>query len=73
MANDKQWLRDYEVEEKTNGRISAAWLRKDRVSKQVFPFHRVGRMCLYDLAEINQVIESSRVGGKRAPKQAAKV
>lgn len=62
----KRWLLDYEVEAATEKRISASWLRKDRVGPQIFPFHRVGRQCFYDLAEINGVIERSRVGGKAA-------
>jgi len=38
-------------------------LRKDRIKNQIFPFHRVGRNCFYDLAEIDAAIEASRFGG----------
>jgi hypothetical protein len=66
QQTEKRWLLDYEVEKATNKRISASWLRKDRLGDQFFPFHRVGRLCFYDLAEINAVIERSRHGGKAA-------
>lgn len=59
----KRWQLDYEVENDTGGRITASRLRKDRIGKQIFPFHRVGRNCYYDLAEIDAVIEASRFGG----------
>lgn len=61
-----RWLRDYEVEQRSGGRITASWLRKDRVGKQIFPYHRVGRLCLYDMPEVDAVIEKSRFGGKAA-------
>jgi hypothetical protein len=61
-----EWLLDYQVEERTGGRISASRLRKDRVGKQLFPFHRVGASCFYSLDEINDVIARARVGGKAA-------
>ena len=60
----KQWLLDREVEAETQGRISASRLRKDRLGAQLFPFHRVGRSCYYDLREINEVIAGSRFGGR---------
>jgi hypothetical protein len=59
-----RWKLDYEIEAATDKRISASWLRKDRVGPQIFPFHRVGRLCFYDLDEIDAVIEGSRHGGK---------
>ena len=61
--NEKRWLLDREIEEKTEGRISASRLRKDRLAAQIFPFHRVGKSVFYDLAEINELIENSRFGG----------
>jgi hypothetical protein len=65
MANqsNKRWLLDREIEEITEGRISASRLRKDRLAAQLFPFHRIGRSVYYDIAEINAVIEGSRFGG----------
>jgi hypothetical protein len=48
------------------GRISKSWLRKDRVGKQIFPFYRVGRLCFYDLDEIEAVFQKNRFGGKAA-------
>jgi hypothetical protein len=66
MEKKDPWLRDYEVEAATKGRISASWLRKDRASKQIFPFHRVGRMCFYRLTDIEAVFLKNRQGGKAA-------
>jgi hypothetical protein len=59
-------LRDHEFEHATDGRISKSWLRKDRVGKQIFPFYRVGRLCFYDLDEIEAVFQKNRFGGKAA-------
>lgn len=59
----KTWLLDREVEAATLGRISASRLRKDRLGAQLFPFHRIGRSCYYDLSEINELIAGSRFGG----------
>lgn len=61
-----RWLLDREVEEATCGRITASRLRKDRLTRQLFPFHRVGRNVYYDLAEIDAIIEAARFGGKAA-------
>ena len=63
-ATEQRWLLDYQVEEKTGGRITASRLRKDRTAKQLFPFHKIGRNCYYDLTEIDARIEKARVGGK---------
>lgn len=63
---EKRWLLDREIEEQTEGRITASRLRKDRLNKQYFPFHRIGRSVYYDLAEINTIIEGARFGGKAA-------
>jgi hypothetical protein len=60
-----RWLRDHEVQD-ARPEISASRLRKDRRGAQLFPFHRVGRDCLYDLAEIDAIIEKNRFGGKAA-------
>ena len=67
----KRWKLDYEVEEATDGRITASRLRKDRIKHQLFPFHRVGRNCFYDLAEIDALIEASRFGGNVSGKNRA--
>jgi hypothetical protein len=66
----KRWVRDYEVEAATGGVLTKSRLQKDRLGKQLFPFHRVGRDCFYDLDEVNEVIVASRCGGK-VRKQAA--
>lgn len=65
MSNqsEKRWLLDREIEQHTEGRITASRLRKDRLNRQHFPFHRIGRSVYYDLSEINAVIENSRFGG----------
>ncbi len=65
MANRSanRWQFDYEIEQRTGGRITASRLRKDRLTKQLFPFHRVGRNVYYDIAEIDAVIEGARFGG----------
>ena len=60
---EEPWLLDREVEQSTDGRITASRLRKDRIGQQIFPFHRVGRNCYYRLSEIHAVIEASRFGG----------
>ena len=62
--SEKQWLLDREIEEITEGRISKSRLRKDRLAAQIFPFHRIGKSCFYDIDEINELIEASRFGGK---------
>jgi hypothetical protein len=59
-----QLLRDYEVEKELDGKISVSFLRKDRAGRQLFPFHRIGRSCLYDLNEVFAAIDAARVGGK---------
>lgn len=69
--SDKRWQLDYEIEKHTAGRITASRLRKDRLSKKLFPFHRIGRSVYYDLAEINAVIEGSRYGGNVTPAKRA--
>ena len=63
----QRWLRDYEVERATNGRVRANSLRKDRLTKQMYPYHRLGRLFLYSLEEIDAVIEANRFGGKTPP------
>jgi hypothetical protein len=68
----KRWYLDHEIEQETEGRISASRLRKDRLAAQIFPFHRIGKSCFYDLDEINELIEKSRFGGNVAGKQAPK-
>jgi len=60
---EKRWQLDYEIEQHTEGRITASRLRKDRLKNQLFPFHRIGRSVYYDITEINAVIEGSRFGG----------
>ena len=52
--------------------VGVPFLRADRVGKQLIPFHRVGRSCLYDPTEAIDAIRALRVGGKRpAPTKAA--
>lgn len=70
VSGARRWLLDREVELATGGRITTARLRKDRAGGQIFPFHRVGRSVYYDLAEINEVIEAARCGGKKQRGQA---
>ena len=60
---EKRWHLDREIEDLTEKRITASRLRKDRLGKQIFPFHRIGRSVYYDLAEIDALIEGSRFGG----------
>ena len=62
----KRWLRDYEVEDETDGALSASFLRKDRLGRQLIPFHRIGKSVFYDLDEVNAAIEKSRFGGRAA-------
>jgi hypothetical protein len=73
MSQDikSRWKLDYEVEEATDGRLTAARLRKDRRQKQLIPFHRLGRTVYYDLAEIDAAIEACRFGGNLKKKRAA--
>ena len=35
----KRWLLDYEIEQATSGRLTKSRLRKDRIGKQLIPFH----------------------------------
>lgn len=51
--------------------VSVQFLRHDRVGKQLIPFHRLGRTCLYDPNEVIEAIRALRVGGKPSRKQAA--
>jgi hypothetical protein len=37
-------------------------LQKDRLFRRGFPFYKVGRSVLYDLAEIERIIARGRVG-----------
>lgn len=65
MENKKsRWLRDYEVEAASGGRFTKNQLRNDRLGAQHYPFHRLGRLVYYDLAEIDATIEAARFGGK---------
>lgn len=73
QGEEKRWLLDREIEEKTEGRISASRLRKVRLAAQLFPFHRIGRSVYYDLGEINAVIEGSRFGGNASKAAKRKV
>lgn len=59
-----RWHPDTEIAQRTP--LSLSWLRKDRAGRQLIPFHRIGRKCLYDLDEVTQAIEQARVGGTGA-------
>jgi len=74
MAEEKlgRWLRDYEVEIASGGRFKKSTLRKDRITAQFFPFHRVGKTVLYDLAELDATVERARFGGKAGSNSRAK-
>jgi hypothetical protein len=65
-TQSKPFLLDHKVETATSKLITASRLQKDRIGKQIFPFHRVGRNCYYSLDEIYGVIERSKCGGKAA-------
>jgi hypothetical protein len=60
-----QLLRDYEIAKALDNKISVSFLRKDRATRQLFPYHRVGRSCLYQLDEVLAALEAMRVGGKK--------
>jgi hypothetical protein len=66
VQTQKRWLLDREIEVALGGSITASRLRKDRLGKQLFPFHRVGRSVYYDLAEVESVIEAAASGGLTA-------
>jgi hypothetical protein len=66
MQMRKRWLLDREIEVALGGSITASRLRKDRLGKKLFPFHRVGRSVYYDLAEVESVIEAAASGGLTA-------
>ncbi len=64
-STGKRWLTDAEVEEATGGAITRRRLQKDRITAQVFPFRRIGKLCFYSLVEVEAVIERARFGGKQ--------
>jgi hypothetical protein len=59
----KKYQRDHEIAPAIG--LSVSFLRKDRRSRQLIPYHRVGDACLYRLDEVLAAIESMRVGGKQ--------
>lgn len=62
----KRWLKDVELVAALGGVLSTAFLRKDRITDQRIPFHRVGKLAFYDVAEVHAAIEKARFGGKAA-------
>ena len=62
----RRWYSDVEIEQETDGALSASWLRKDRGRNQQIPFHRIGAKVVYDLEEVHAAIEKCRFGGKVA-------
>lgn len=67
----KRWLRDYEVEAVSAGRFKSSTLRKDRIGAQLYPFHKIGKTVLYDMAELDATVENSRFGGHGGAKTKA--
>jgi hypothetical protein len=61
----RRWLRDYEVQQ-LRPEFTASRLRKDRLGPQLFPFHRIGRDCWYDLPEMDATVAAAKFGGKAA-------
>lgn len=61
--NQPRYQRDYQIVEALGGTPSVQFLRKDRMSEQRIPYHRVGKLCLYNLDEVIAAIEGLRVGG----------
>ena len=51
--------------------VSRSFLQKDRITKQLIPFYRIGGKVLYDPAQARAALESYRVGGPSKKRGAA--
>ena len=51
--------------------VSTSFLQKDRITKQLIPFYRVGGKVLYDVDQARAALESYRVGGPKKRRGAA--
>lgn len=45
--------------------VSVAWVRKDRITKRILPFFKLGDSVRYDLATVRKSYASRMEGGKR--------
>ena len=43
--------------------LSPAWVKKDRLTKRLLPFVRVGSSIRYDLARVREALAATEAGG----------
>lgn len=56
------------VDEKTLSEsicMSLAWLRKDRATKRLLPFYRIGTAVRYDMARVREALARLEEGGAK--------
>lgn len=61
-ANLRLALNDKEVAKALG--MSLAWVRKDRITKRILPFYRIGDCIRYDVDTVRKVMLSRMEGGK---------
>ncbi|MBC7620588.1 MAG: hypothetical protein H7293_16660 [Candidatus Saccharibacteria bacterium] len=61
-ANLRLALNDKEVAKALG--MSLAWVRKDRITKRILPFYRIGGCIRYDVDTVRKVMLSRMEGGK---------
>jgi hypothetical protein len=54
-------IRDVELAAELN--VSRSFLQKDRVSRQLIPFYKLGKLALYDPIEARTALDAYRRGG----------
>lgn len=45
--------------------MSVAWVRKDRLTKRILPFYRIGDCVRYDLQTVKKILMQSMEGGTK--------
>lgn len=61
VHHGRYWMTEHEISEHTKVPVQTlrSWRRTDAV--RVLPFHRLGRLIRYDLAEVDAAIAAGRV------------
>jgi hypothetical protein len=49
--------------------MSVPWLRKDRRTKRLIPYYRIGNRILYDLSRVKEALLHLEEGGNFSPRR----
>jgi hypothetical protein len=49
--------------------LSVAFLRKDRISRRLIPFYRIGKSVRYNLDRVREALSQMEEGGPAAPRR----